>query len=121
MIRTMYKSKINRATITQCELHYTGSITIPAEILEASDILPGERVQVVNIDNGERLETYTIKGSKGDGNICLNGPAARRGMVGDKITIISYCQLDDKEARILKPKLVLIDEKNQIIKTEILD
>ena len=121
MIRTMYKSKINRATLTQCELHYTGSITIPAEILEAADVLPGERVQVVNINNGERLETYAIKGKLNDGNICLNGPAARRGMIGDQITIISYCQLEDAEARTLKPKLVLIDQDNQITKTEILD
>ena len=110
----MYKSKINRATITQCELHYTGSITIPIEILEAADVLPGERVQVVNIDNGERLETYTIAGNRGDGIICLNGPAARRAMVGDKVTIISYCQLEDAQARELEPKLVLITDKNQI-------
>ena len=121
MIRTMYKSKINRATLTQCELHYTGSITIPAEVLEAADVLPGERVQVVNINNGERLETYTIKGKRGDGNICLNGPAARRGMAGDHITIISYCQLEDAEARALKPRLVLMGDDNQITKTEILD
>ena len=117
----MYKSKINKATITQCELHYTGSITIPIEVLEAADVLPGERVQIVNLSNGERLETYTIEGARGSGEICLNGPAARKGLAGDLITIICYAMVDDAEAKALKPKLVLMSPENQITGTETLD
>jgi aspartate 1-decarboxylase len=116
MIYTMMHGKIHRATITEANLEYVGSITIDEDLLEASGILPGEKVQIVNNNNGARLETYTIPGERGSGVICLNGAAARCAMKGDIVIIIAYAQMDEQEARALKPKVVLVDEKNHIVK-----
>lgn len=115
MLRTMCKSKIHRATITDANLNYEGSLTIDENLMEAADILPFERVQVVNINNGARLETYVITGERDSGVICLNGAAARLGAVGDKVIIISYATFDDTEARQLSPNVVQVDEGNRIV------
>lgn len=100
------KSKLHRVTVTQAELHYIGSITIDEDLMEAADLLEGERVQIVNINNGERLETYVINGKRGSGEICLNGPAARKVAVGDVVIVISYAFMDKEEARTYKPVVV---------------
>lgn len=107
----VFKSKIHRVKVTEADLNYIGSITIDEDLLEASNILEGEKVQIVNINNGERIETYTIKGKRGSGEICLNGPAARRVAVGDIVIIISYALLDFEEAKNFKPTIVFPDEK----------
>lgn len=112
----MFKSKIHRATVTQAELFYEGSITIDKNLLEAANIIPYERVQVLNFNNGSRLDTYTIEGSAGSGTICLNGPAARLGTVGDEVIIISYTQMPDEDAKKHKPRVVLVDKQNKITK-----
>jgi len=106
------KSKIHRVKITQAELHYVGSITIDEALLEAADIVENEKVQVVNINNGERLETYVIKGAKNSGEICLNGPAARLAEVGDVIIIISYASIDKTEASSHSPILIFPNDNN---------
>lgn len=106
----VFKSKIHRVKVTEADLNYIGSITIDEDLLEASNILEGEKVQIVNINNGERLETYTIKGKRGSGEVCLNGPAARRVAVGDVIIIISYAMMDFEEAKTFKPTIVFPDE-----------
>ena len=98
MFLTMFKSKIHRATVTEANLNYVGSITIDEDLLDAAGILPGEKVQIVNNNNGERLETYTIPGARGSGVICLNGAAARRVQPGDTVIIIAYCMLTAEEA-----------------------
>ncbi|MCW9065490.1 MAG: aspartate 1-decarboxylase [Ignavibacteriaceae bacterium] len=110
----MLKSKIHRVTVTQAELYYEGSITVDKGLLEAADILPYEKVQVLNFNNGSRLDTYAIEGTTGSGTICLNGPAARFGSVGDEIIIVSYFHLPDEDAKKHKPKVVLVDKKNKI-------
>ncbi len=115
MFLTMFKSKIHRATVTEANLNYVGSITIDGTLLEKAGILPGEKVQIVNNNNGERLETYIIKGPKNSGVICLNGAAARLVQPGDKIIIIAYCMLDSNEAREFKPNILILDEQNKII------
>ena len=112
----MLKGKIHRATVVQAELEYVGSITIDKDLLEASGILEYEKVQIVNINNGSRFETYTIAGERGSGLICLNGAAARCVQVGDKIIIMAYCDMDEKEAKDHKPRVVFVDEKNKIEK-----
>lgn len=112
----MFKSKIHRATVTLAELYYEGSITIDKNLLEAADILPYEKVQVVNVNNGSRLETYTLEGPAGSGMICLNGPAARLGAVGDEVIIITYSQMSEEEAKGHKPKIVLVDKSNRVSK-----
>ncbi|WKZ73425.1 MAG: aspartate 1-decarboxylase [Ignavibacteriaceae bacterium] len=112
----MCKSKIQRPVVTAAELFYEGSLTVDLDLLDAADILPYEKVQVVNVNNGTRLETYTIPGERGTGIICLNGPAARLGYVGDKIIIISYAQMDDTELKEYKPKVVIVDDSNKIKK-----
>ncbi|MET7299001.1 MULTISPECIES: aspartate 1-decarboxylase [Embleya] len=117
MMRTMFKSKIHRATITQADLHYVGSITIDEDLLEAADILPGELVHVVDIDNGARLETYTIAGPRGTGVIGINGAAARLVHTGDLVIIIAYAQVTDAEARAMKPRVVFVDAANAITGT----
>ncbi|MFE3198631.1 aspartate 1-decarboxylase [Embleya sp. NPDC059237] len=117
MMRTMFKSKIHRATITQADLHYVGSITIDEDLLEAADILPGELVHVVDIDNGARLETYTIAGPRGTGVIGINGAAARLVHTGDLVIIIAYAQVTDAEARAMKPRVVFVDTANTITGT----
>jgi aspartate 1-decarboxylase len=114
MQREMLKSKIHRVTVTQAELYYEGSITVDKGLLEAADILPYEKVQVLNFNNGSRLDTYAIEGTTGSGTICLNGPAARFGSVGDEIIIVSYFHLPDEDAKKHKPKVVLVDKKNKI-------
>lgn len=110
----MCKSKIHGATVTEANLKYMGSITIDEELLRAADVLPYERVQVVNLHNGSRVETYCIAGEKGSGVICLNGPAARWGQPGDTVLIISYVTMDREEAKVHKPKIIFVDEKNRI-------
>ena len=113
MKRTMLKSKIHRARITGTELDYEGSITIDRELLDAADILAGEQVHVLNLNNGERFITYTIAAPRGSGTVLLNGPAARRGAVGDKVIVISYCQISEQKAKGLQPKTVFVDDKNR--------
>ena len=116
MLLTMMHGKIHRATVTQANLNYVGSITIDEDLLDAAGILPGEKVQIVNNNNGARLETYTIAGERKSGVICLNGAAARLAVEGDIVIIIAYALMDDKDARDLQPKVVLVDENNHIIK-----
>jgi len=115
MERIMFKSKIHRASITQAELHYEGSLTIDEELMEAANLLAYEKVAIVNINNGERIETYVITGKRGSKIICLNGAAARRGAVGDKIIIISYANMSEEEAKKYRPTVVLVDDNNNII------
>ncbi|WP_411844131.1 aspartate 1-decarboxylase [Salinicoccus sp. HZC-1] len=115
MIRTMMNGKIHRAVVTEANLNYVGSITIDPVLLEAADILPNEKVQIVNNNNGERLETYVIEGERHSGEICLNGAAARRVQVGDVVIIISYVQMDEPELENHKPSVVIVDEENKII------
>ncbi|MFG2502721.1 aspartate 1-decarboxylase [Streptomyces sp. NPDC048441] len=116
MLRTMFKSKIHRATVTQADLHYVGSVTIAADLLDAADLLPGELVHIVDITNGARLETYTIEGERGSGVIGINGAAAHLVHPGDRVIIISYAQVDDAEARTLRPKVVHVDgQENRIV------
>jgi aspartate 1-decarboxylase len=112
--RIMLKSKIHRATVTDADLHYMGSITVDEELMKAADLIPYERVQVVDIDNGSRLETYVISGKPGSGYIAMNGAAARMIHKGDKIIIFSFNVVDDEEARRMKPKIVYVDEQNHI-------
>lgn len=110
----MFKSKLHRATITEADINYVGSITIDIDLLEKSDILPGEKVQVVDVNNGERFETYTIEGERGSGVICVNGAAARLVQKGDKAIIISYGMMDKQEAAQFKPKVLILDDENKI-------
>ena len=109
MFIEVVKSKIHKVSVTEANLQYVGSITIDEDLMEAADILENEKVQVVNINNGERLETYVIKGERGSGAICLNGPAARKAAVGDVIIIISYASLEYNEAKNFKPRLIFPD------------
>jgi aspartate 1-decarboxylase len=108
------KSKIHRVKVTQAELHYVGSITIDQALMEASNIIENEKVQIVNINNGERFETYVIKGEKNSGVICLNGPAARKVAVGDIVIVIAYATMDFEEAKVWKPTLIFPDENNRL-------
>ena len=107
------KSKIHRVKITQAELHYVGSITIDEDLLDAANIIENEKVQVVNINNGERLETYVIKGDRGSGMVCLNGPAARKAQVGDTVIVISYAFMSPVEAKENRPILVFPDHQTK--------
>ncbi|MHB8338982.1 MAG: aspartate 1-decarboxylase [Ignavibacteriaceae bacterium] len=116
MTREMFKSKIHRATVTMAELYYEGSITIDKDLLSTADILQFEKVQVVNVNNGNRFETYTLEGPAGSGMICLNGPAARLGAVGDEVIIITYSEMTQEEAKKHKPKIVLVDKQNKVTK-----
>ena len=116
MLVTICKSKIHRAKVTEANLDYEGSITIDKRLLDEASILPNEKVQVVNLNNGARFETYVFVGEENSGTICLNGPAARLGQVGDLLIIITYCHLKFEEARKYKPKVVYVGEKNKIIK-----
>ena len=110
----MLKSKIHRATVKQAELDYVGSITIDEDLLDAAGILEYEKVQIADVDNGNRFETYAIAGERGSGMICLNGAAARCVQVGDKIILMAYCDLDTEEVKNHKPKVVFVNEKNKI-------
>lgn len=109
------KSKIHRAKITQAELHYVGSITIDEDLMDAANLIENEKVQIVNVNNGERLETYVIKGERGSGKVCLNGPAARKAQVGDIVIIISYASMEHNEAKAHKPVLVFPDSHNKLV------
>jgi aspartate 1-decarboxylase len=108
------KSKIHRAVITEANLNYVGSLTIDENLMEAANMIENEKIQVVNANNGERIETYIIKGKRGSGVICLNGPAARRGAVGDVVVIISYASMDFEEAKTFKPTVVFPREGNRL-------
>ena len=116
MIIELLKSKIHRVKVTQAELNYVGSITIDEDLLDAANIIPNEKVQIVNNNNGERFETYAIKGERGSGAICLNGAAARRVQIGDILIIISYCSLPIEEAKKYEPILVFPDDNNRLLK-----
>jgi len=110
------KSKIHKVTVTEANLQYVGSITIDEDLMDAANLIENEKVQVVNINNGERLETYVIKGQRGSGIICLNGPAARKVVVGDVVIVISYATMDFEEAKTFKPWLVFPDtETNSVV------
>ncbi|RUA30136.1 MAG: aspartate 1-decarboxylase [Bacteroidetes bacterium] len=114
MLIEVCKSKIHRVKVTQAELHYVGSITIDEDLMEAANLIENEKVQIVNINNGERLETYVIKGERGSGMVCLNGPAARKVQVGDIIIIIGYGYMDFEEAKSFKPSLIFPDAHNKL-------
>ncbi|MEH3068792.1 MAG: aspartate 1-decarboxylase [Aeromicrobium erythreum] len=117
MLRTMMTSKIHRATITQADLHYVGSVTVDADLLDAANLLPGELVHIVDIDNGARLVTYTIAGERGSGVIGINGAAARLVHPGDLVILIAYGQMEDAEAREFQPSVVFVDSENRVIGT----
>lgn len=110
----LLKSKIHRVKVTQAELNYVGSITIDEDLMDAANLIENEKVQIVNINNGERLETYVIKGERGSGMICLNGPAARKVQVGDIIIIIAYATMEFEEAKKFKPVIIFPDERNKL-------
>ncbi len=115
MLRTMMKSKIHRATVTQADLHYVGSLTIDMDLMEAADLLPGQQVDVVDVDNGNRLTTYAIEGERGSGIVCINGAAARLIAPGDTVIIIAYAAMDDDEAKTFEPQVVFVDKHNRIV------
>jgi aspartate 1-decarboxylase len=117
MMRTMMTSKIHRATVTQADLHYVGSVTVDEDLLDAADLLPGELVHIVDIDNGARLQTYTIAGERGSGVIGINGAAARLVHPGDLVILIAYGQMEDAEAREFEPHVVFVGSENRIIGT----
>lgn len=114
MKRIMFKSKLHRARVTQAELYYEGSITIDSALMEQADILEYEKVQVVNVNNGHRFETYALRGDAGSGTICLNGAAARLGHVGDEVIIITYAEYAEDEVADHKPTVILVDEHNKV-------
>lgn len=116
MLIEVFKSKIHRVRVTESDLNYIGSITIDEDLLDAAGILAGERVYIVNVNNGERFDTYAIKGKRGSGEICLNGPAARRVQKGDTIIIIAYAQMTPEEAREFQPKIVFPNEETNLLK-----
>ena len=118
MFRHVFKSKLHRATVTEACLHYVGSVTIDEDLMEAADILINEKVQIVDINNGERLETYAIPGPRGSGVICLNGAAARLVQPGDQVIIMTYVIVDDKEAKNWEPTVVFLKEGNRIAETK---
>ena len=114
MLRTILKSKIHSASVTEANLYYEGSVTIDVSLMEKADIFAHEKVEVLNLNNGQRLETYAIEGKRGSGVICLNGPAARGACVGDKVIILAYAVVDDKDAKAIEPKVITVDEDNSI-------
>ena len=114
----MLKSKIHRATVTGCDLHYVGSITLDAELMESADLLPGELVHVLDVDNGNRFETYVIEGPPGSGEVCLNGAAARLVHQGDRVIVVSYGVYDEHELASHKPRVVHVDERNAIVQVD---
>jgi len=117
MLRTMMKSKIHRATVTQADLHYVGSVTVDEDLLDAADLLAGELVHIVDVTNGARLETYTIAGERGSGVLGINGAAARLVHPGDVVILIGYGQMDTAEARTFEPHVVFVDADNQVLAT----
>ncbi|MCR6546451.1 aspartate 1-decarboxylase [Dehalobacterium formicoaceticum] len=116
MYLTMFKSKLHRATVTQAEINYVGSVTVDSDLLKQAGILHGEKVQIVNINNGERFETYTIPGEAGSGIVCINGAAARLVQVGDRVIIIAYAMMNEEEAKAFQPTVLVLDEKNSIVR-----
>lgn len=118
MMRTVLRAKIHRATLTEAVLHYEGSITLDPDLMAAADLLPFEKVLVVNFNNGSRLETYIIVGEKGSGIVGLNGPSVRLGHIGDTVTIMAFALVDESEAQNLRPKVVLVDKKNRVKKVK---
>ena len=116
MRRTMCKSKIHRATLTGADLQYEGSLTLDRDLMDAADILPFEKVQVVNLNTGSRLETYVIAGESGSGTIQLNGAAARLGAAGDHVIVISYADYEEQELSVFEPRIVFVDERNRIVR-----
>jgi aspartate 1-decarboxylase len=116
MQRIMLKSKIHHAVVTQADLSYEGSITIDGALIDAADIYVNERVQIVNLNNGSRFETYVIRGEEGSGVICLNGPAARMALVGDWVHILSYASMNEEELRKYSPKIITLGEHNDIVR-----
>ena len=117
MTVTMLKGKIHRAVVKQAELNYVGSITVDPELMEAAGIFEYEKVHIVDVENGNRFETYTIAGEPGSGMICLNGAAARQVQVGDHVILMAYCQMEAEEVKAHKPYVVFVDEDNKIVKT----
>jgi aspartate 1-decarboxylase len=117
MLRTMLTAKIHRATVTQADLHYVGSVTVDQDLLDAADLLPGEKVAIVDVTNGARLETYVIPGQRGSGVVGINGAAARLVHVGDLVILIAYGLMDDREAREREPTVVFVDGANRIVAT----
>jgi aspartate 1-decarboxylase len=117
MFRLMLRSKIHRATVTDANLEYEGSLTVDPDLLAAASILPYEQVHVSNLNNGERFETYVIPGKKGSGEMVLNGPTARRGVRGDKIIVFCYEYFNEEELKTFKPKIIVVNEQNRIVKT----
>lgn len=115
MLISVLKSKIHRATVTDAQIHYSGSITIDSYLMENADMAPFEKVMVVSLDSGERLETYIIEGTKNSGEICINGAAAKKIFKGDRIIIMSFCTIEKTQAQLHKPHIILVDEKNKII------
>jgi len=113
-----FKSKIHRATVTEANLNYEGSVTIDAELMDAADILPNEQVQILNLNNGERFDTYAIRGQRGSGILCLNGPAARLAHVGDVVVIITYAEMEREELLRHVPTIVTVDDRNRIRQPE---
>ena len=116
MRRTLFKSKIHRATVTHADLDYEGSVTIDQDLMDAANLIAGEKVQVVNNNNGERLETYIITGERGTGTVCLNGAAARKAQPGDIVIIVSYAQMDFEEAKTFQPSIIFPDSDNKLVK-----
>jgi aspartate 1-decarboxylase len=116
MLRSLLKTKINGATVTETQLHYEGSITIDEEVMEKADILPNEELWVLNVNNGKRFVTYCIKGERNSGEICLNGPCSRLAQAGDKIMIVCFASFSEEEAKNHKSRLVYLDENNKIVK-----
>src|ERR1700743_930120 len=114
MVIELLKSKVHRAVITEANLNYVGSLTLDEDLMDAANMIENEKVQVVNVNNGSRIETYLIKGKRGSGTCCLNGPAARQGAVGDIIIIISYARMDFEKARQFKPRVIFPKEGNKI-------
>ncbi len=116
MRRELCKSKIHGATVTEANLYYEGSLTLDADLIEVADLVPYERIQVVNLNNGSRLETYVLPGEPGSGAVALNGAAARLGAVGDRLILISYAQYDEAEIAGHEPRVVFVDERNRVVK-----
>ncbi len=115
MLLEIFKSKIHRVKVTQAELHYVGSITVDEDLIDAANLVVGEKVQIVNISNGERFETYIIKGERNSGTVCLNGPAARKVAVGDVVIIVAYAYMTPEEAQVFEPTIVFPDANNRLI------
>jgi aspartate 1-decarboxylase len=119
MVRKMCKSKIHRVTVTQADLEYEGSVAVDTDLMKAADVLPFEMVQIFDINNGQRFETYAIPAEAGSGTVCVNGAAARLVQTGDLLIILSQAMVEDKEARNLRPRIVFVDSKNKIVQTKV--